>query len=152
MIDRTVLSLGGGQISVGNQNYGSGGMGVSFASRLQNDFYLGAEIDGAAFNASDKSVDMNSGLDVLMNLSPLIGYRIGESLYLYAKAGYTFGTISGGEQPISGMRWGGMAQYDLTDTLTLGASIMSGQVSVDYVGGSTHEALTQTMINLGKKF
>jgi hypothetical protein len=60
MIERTVLSLGGGQISIGNQNYGSGGMGVSFASQLQDDLYLGAEIDGAAFNASDKSVDMNS--------------------------------------------------------------------------------------------
>lgn len=110
MIERTVLSLGGGQVSIENKNYGSIGMGISLASPILANLYLGGEIDGAIFNGSDQSVDMNSGLDRLMNISPLIGYHIGESLYLYAKAGYTFGTIGGGEQSVSGIRWGGIAQ------------------------------------------
>ena len=152
IIDRTVLSLGGGQISVGNENYGSGGMSVFLASHLQNNLYLGAEIDGEIFNGSDQSVNMDSGLDVLVNLSPLIGYRIGESLYLYAKGGYTFGTIGGGEQSVSGMRWGGMAQYDLNEKWILSASYMRGDVSVDYVGGTRDETLTSVMLNLGMRF
>jgi hypothetical protein len=152
MIDRTVFSIGGGQTTVGNETYGSGSMGVSFASHLQNNFYLGAEIDGAVFNGTDQTLTSNSGLDVLMNLSPLIGYRIGNSFYLYAKGGYTFGTLGGGEQTISGWRWGGMAQYDMTNTLTLGVSYMSGEISVDYVGGTRDETLSTLMLNLGMKF
>lgn len=152
MIDRTVVSLGGGQISVGNENYGSGGMGVSLASHLQNNFYLGAELDTAVFNGSNKSVDMHSGLDMLVNLSPLIGYRIDESLYVYAKAGYTAGTLAAGTQTISGIRWGAMAQYDLSEKWTLSANYMSGKVSVDYVGGTRDETLTSMMLNLGMRF
>lgn len=152
MIDRTVVSIGGGQISVGNENYGSGGMSVSLASHLQNNLYIGAELDTAVFNGSDTSIDMNSGLDVLVNLSPLIGYRIGENLYVYAKAGYSFGTLAGGKQTVSGMRWGGMAQYDLSEKWILSASYMSGNVSVDYVGGTRGETLTSMILNLGMRF
>lgn len=152
IIDRTVLSISGGQITVGNENYGSGGMSVFLTSHLQNNLYIGAEIDGAIFNGSDQSVNMDSGLDVLVNLSPLIGYRIGESLYLYAKAGYTFGTVGGGEQRVAGMRWGGMAQYDLNEKWILSASYMRGDVSVDYVGGTRDETLSSLMFNLGIRY
>lgn len=152
MIDRTVVSIGGGQISVGSENYGSGGMSVSLASHIQNNFYLGAELDTAVFNGSDTAINMNSGLDVLVSLSPLIGYRIGDDLYVYAKAGYSFGTLAGGTQAVSGMRWGGMAQYDLSERWTLSASYMRGNVSVDYVGGTRDETLTSMMLNLGMRF
>lgn len=74
------------------------------------------------------------------------------NFYVYAKAGYTAGTLAAGTQAISGIRWGAMAQYDLNEKWTLSASYMRGNVSVDYVGGTRDEILTSMMLNLGMRF
>lgn len=152
IIDRTVISLGGGQTAIGNQTYGSGGMGVSFASRVSGNIYVGVAIDGVVFNGSKQSTTADSALDVLVNVDPMLGYRLGENLYLYGKAGYTIGTAGGGKNSVSGMNWGGMVQYDLTPTLLIGASITTGQATVDTSTGNAKEKLTQTIGYIGVKF
>lgn len=151
-MQRTVISFGAGQTAIGSNHFGGVGINAAFSSAIIDNVYIGMQIGGTAFNSTGCSTNSDTSFDILMDLSPMIGYRISKDLYLYAKAGYAFGTAGRNDHAFDGMTWGSMIHYDLTPVFTLGVGLTTGTLTVDYGGYEKKENLIQAIGYVGMKF